>query len=84
MGYRIEISKNLAVWIHREGERKPFFHQPNRPNGTSWANYEEAWAWAKGYVESLTPPPEPAEPDPIDNLQAQIDELTELILMGGI
>lgn len=50
---RYEIDKNNTIRVFNDLEDFPFALQPNWPDGTPWANREEAEAWAQLLIESM-------------------------------
>jgi len=60
MRYTIQINdKNeIRIWDNDNPNElnAPFLYQPDWPDGTAWANKEEAQAWADLFVESLQNP----------------------------
>jgi hypothetical protein len=58
MRYRYEINdKNeIRIWdLENPNENgAPFFFQPDQPSGERWLNYEQAQAWVKSFISSLT------------------------------
>ncbi len=64
--YIYEIDENNAVrmWDIEcpNEEDKPFFYQPDHPDGTPWESTEAAENWTVNFINQLlTPPQEPAE-----------------------
>lgn len=60
MSYRYEISRKneIRIWdLENPNEiNAPFLYQPNWPDGTNWANKEEAEGWTQVFIESLENP----------------------------
>lgn len=54
--YTFEIDENNAVKIFVEGQEAPVIFQPEWPDGTPWANKDEAKNWAELYVKSFEDP----------------------------
>lgn len=56
MNIRYTIDENelfaIRMWDddNPNNEGAPFLYQPDWPNGTKWASYEEADIWAKQYI----------------------------------
>lgn len=50
---RYEIDQNNAIHMWHDGEDVPFLFQPDYPDGTPWANREDAENWAKAKVLEL-------------------------------
>ena len=64
--YEYEIDENNSVRIWNiecpNEENKPFFYQPNYPDGTPWESADAAENWVIEKInEWLTPPQEPTE-----------------------
>ena len=55
MSYRIEIKEGTVVEIFNDEDSHglPFLRQPTWPDGSSWANEEEAISWAQMLIESM-------------------------------
>lgn len=55
MSYRIEIQEGTVVEVFNDEDSHglPFLRQPTWPDGSSWANQEEAMSWAEMFVESM-------------------------------
>jgi hypothetical protein len=53
---RYEIDENNAVHMWNDTQDEPFLFQPDWPNGTPWANAEEAENWAKAKIAELEDP----------------------------
>lgn len=51
---RYEIDKDNAIRVYNDSQKVPFALQPNWPDGTPWANYDEAKEWAELLIESMT------------------------------
>jgi len=48
---KYEIDENNAIRIFNNGETVPFGYQPDWPDGTPWANVDEAKDWAELLIE---------------------------------
>tara|TARA_R110001606_G_scaffold19274_2_gene70994 strand:- start:176 stop:496 length:321 start_codon:yes stop_codon:yes gene_type:complete len=87
MKYEINADKSfeLRIWLEDE-TKQPTIIQPHWPDGTAWANYEEAEGWAEATLAQFTDPAikfiagsSPAEP--LQELPAPpttIEKLSEL------
>ena len=53
---KYEIDENNAIRIFNNGETVPFGYQPDWPDGTPWANVDEAKDWAELLIESMQNP----------------------------
>lgn len=51
-----EISDDNAVKIFNEGQEAPMIFQPTWPDGTAWADAEEASEWAETFIKSIEDP----------------------------
>lgn len=60
MSFRYEIDKDNTVRAWNDATPNendaPFLLQPDWPNGTAWANKDEAESWVKALIESLENP----------------------------
>lgn len=58
--YRYEIDESNAIRAWDDGNPdelgRPFLLQPEWPDGTPWANKEEATAWAEAFVKMMEDP----------------------------
>lgn len=53
---RYELDQNNAVKIFEDAQDVPFAYQPQWPNGTKWADVDEAKDWAETLIESKLNP----------------------------
>lgn len=60
MRYEIDNENTIRVWVGSQEE--PILLQPHYPNGTPWADSEDAELWAQMYVAYITDPN--ANPEP--------------------
>ncbi len=54
--YTFELDDANAVRIFFEGQEAPLMFQPTWPDGTEWANADEASEWAETFIKSMTDP----------------------------
>jgi len=55
-------SITFAVNVYVQGNNTPVIYQPNWPNGTAWANYNDANNWAQLCILSITDSTAPYAP----------------------
>lgn len=53
---RYEIDSNNAIKIWNDGEENPFLFQPDWPDGTPWADAQEAESWALAKIAEIEDP----------------------------
>jgi hypothetical protein len=53
---RYEIDSDNAVRVWNDGEETPFLFQPDWPDGTPWADAQEAESWAIAKIEEIENP----------------------------
>lgn len=55
--YTINENEEFAIRMWNDDNPyaggEPFFYQPDWPDGTKWASYEEADTWAKRYIAMM-------------------------------
>lgn len=79
MRYEID-SETFAISIYQDGAEKPFWFQPDYPNGDKFDTYEEAETWAELAIKSqdekygFTPPDGKGLPENPKPTQEQINE----------
>jgi hypothetical protein len=63
MTYRYEIDENNAIHMWVDTQEQPFLFQPDYPDGTTWADRNDAEAWAKAKIDELSNIENPMAPD---------------------
>lgn len=53
---KYEIDQDNAIRVYKDKAEKPFCFQPTWPDGTEWANADEAKGWAELLIESAENP----------------------------
>jgi hypothetical protein len=62
MTYRYEIDENNAVHMWVNTQEEPFIFQPDYPDGSPWADTDDAIAWAEAKVAELSDINKPMAP----------------------
>ena len=59
--FTISNSNEIRVWDTENPNENgaPFLFQPDRPDGTPWANRAEAEEWVQNRIADLLAPPDP-------------------------
>lgn len=46
-------SETFAITVFVNDSSEPSLYQPNWPDGTNWASFNEAQLWAEQYISSM-------------------------------